>query len=155
MKDAMGLSGVLWAIFGIAAGGMIALQAPLNAQLARAVGSPVAAATVSFMAGTVALVVVTAVLLTATGATLAWRGTPPWLFVAGGCLGAFFVTCSIVLTPKLGAAAFLGFAVTGQLIAGLVLDHYGLLGLAVREVSLGRLAGTVLLIAGAVLLRIA
>jgi transporter family-2 protein len=142
-----------WAVLGVVAGGMIALQAPLNAQLARALGSPIAAAAVSFLAGTIALVMVTAVLVTSGGASLTWRGAPPWLFVAGGCLGAFFVTCSIILTPKLGAAAFLGFAVAGQLVAGLALDHFGLFGLAARELSLGRLAGAALLIVGAVLLR--
>ena len=151
----MAALGAGWAILSVVAGGMIAIQAPLNAQLARALGSPIAAAAVSFIAGTLALIVMTAVLLTASGPALTWRGAPPWLFVTGGCLGAFFVTCSIILTPKLGAAAFLGFAVTGQLVAGLLLDHYGLFDLAVREVSLGRLAGAVLLIVGAVLLRIA
>ena len=80
---------------------------------------------------------------------------PLWLFVAGGCLGAFYVTFSIILTPRLGAAVLMGLAVTGQLVAGLLLDHYGVLGLATRELSLGRLAGAALLIAGAVLLRIA
>ena len=134
---------------------MIALQAPLNAQLARALGSPVAAAAVSFAAGAAALIVTTAVLFAAGGIAPAARTAPPWLFVAGGLMGAAFVTCSIVLTPRLGAAVFLGFAVAGQLIAGLVLDHYGLLGLAIREVSPGRLAGVALLIAGAVLLRVA
>ena len=147
--------GVLWGVMGVFAGAMIALQAPLNAQLARALGSPIAAAAVSFVAGAAALVIVTTILLATSGTALTWRGTAPWLFVAGGILGAVFVTCSIVLTPKLGAAALLGFAVTGQLIAGLVMDHYGWIGLATREVSPGRLIGTGLLIAGAVLVRIA
>jgi bacterial/archaeal transporter family-2 protein len=148
-------SSAVWAVLGIVAGGMIALQAPVNAQLARALGSPVAAAAVSFTAGAAALVVATAVLLASNGVALTWRGIPPWLFVTGGCLGAIFVTCSIVLTPKLGAAAFLGFAVAGQLVAGLILDHFGLFGLAVQEVSPARLAGAALLIGGAVLLRVA
>jgi bacterial/archaeal transporter family-2 protein len=148
-------SSAFWAILGIVAGALIALQAPVNAQLARAIGSPVVAAAVSFAAGSAALLVVTAVLLASSGAPVTWRGTPLWLFVAGGCLGAFYVTFSIILTPRLGAAALMGLAVTGQLVAGLLLDHYGVLGLATRELSLGRLAGAALLIAGAVLLRIA
>jgi len=108
-------SGAVWAILGVVAGGMIALQAPVNAQLARALGSPIAAAAVSFTAGAAALVVVTAVLVTSGGPSLTWRGLPLWLYVAGGFLGAIFVTCSTVLTPKLGAAAFLGFAVAAAL----------------------------------------
>jgi bacterial/archaeal transporter family-2 protein len=146
-------SSAFWAILGVVAGGMIALQAPLNAQLARALGSPIAAAAVSFTAGAAVLVALTTVLVVTSGPSLTWQGIPPWLFVTGGFLGAFFVTCSIILTPKLGAAAFLGFAVAGQLVAGLLLDHFGLFGLAIRELSLGRLAGAACLIAGAVLLR--
>ena len=146
--------GIVWSVVGILAGMLIALQGPINAQLARGLGMPVAAAAASFVAGTVVLIALTLVLSQAQGITIAWRVPPLWMFVAGGCLGAVFVTCALVLTPKLGAAATMAFIVAGQLLAGLLLDRMGYFDLAVRELTLGRVAGAVLLLAGALLIRL-
>jgi len=135
------------------AGAFIAVQAPINAELARGLGKPVAAAAISFLSGAVALGLLTAVLTQAQGASPHWKGPALWLFVAGGVLGAMYVTVTIVLTPKLGAAALMAFLVAGQLIAGLAVDRIGFMGMAVRELSLGRIAGAGLLLVGALLIR--
>ena len=146
--------GIVWSLVGIAAGMLIALQAPINAQLARGLGMPIAAAAASFVAGTVVLIALTLVVSQAQGTSIAWRVPPLWMFVVGGCLGAAFVTCALVLTPKLGAAATMAFIVAGQLLTGLVLDRMGYFDLAVREITLGRMAGAVMLLAGALLIRL-
>jgi transporter family-2 protein len=88
------------------------------------------------------------------GTAIAWHVPPLWMFVTGGCLGAAFVTCALILTPKLGAAATMAFIVTGQLLAGLLLDRMGYFDLAVRELTLGRVAGAVLLVVGALMIRL-
>ena len=146
--------GIVWSLVGILAGALIALQGPINAQLARGLGMPVAAAAASFVAGSVVLVLITLVLSQAQGVTIAWRVPPLWMFLAGGCLGAVFVTCALILTPKLGAAATMAFIVAGQLLAGLLLDRLGYFDLAVRELTLGRVGGAILLLAGALLIRL-
>jgi transporter family-2 protein len=146
--------GIVWSLVGILAGALIALQGPINAQLARGLGMPVAAAAASFVAGSVVLILITLVLSQAQGITIAWRAPPLWMFLAGGCLGAIFVTCALILTPKLGAAATMAFIVAGQLLAGLLLDRLGYFDLAVRELTLGRVGGAVLLLAGALLIRL-
>jgi bacterial/archaeal transporter family-2 protein len=146
--------GIVWSVVGIFAGALIALQGPINAQLARGLGMPVAAAAASFVAGSVVLILITLVLSQSQGITIAWRVPPLWMFLAGGCLGAIFVTCALVLTPKLGAAATMAFIVAGQLIAGLLLDRLGYFDLAVRELTLGRVGGAALLLAGALLIRL-
>jgi bacterial/archaeal transporter family-2 protein len=146
--------GIVWSLVGILAGALIALQGPINAQLARGLGMPVAAAAASFVAGSVVLVLITLVLSQAQGVTIAWRVPPLWMFLAGGCLGAIFVTCALILTPKLGAAATMAFIVAGQLLAGLLLDRLGYFDLAVRELTLGRVGGAILLLAGALLIRL-
>lgn len=147
------MMGLVWSLLGVVAGVMIAMQAPINAQLARGLGFPLAAAAASFLAGTVALMVIATVAAQVQGTAIAWRAPPVWMFVVGGCLGAAFVTFSIILTPKLGSAATMAFIVAGQLLAGLVLDHFGYFGLAVREISIGRVGGALLLLAGALLIR--
>lgn len=148
------MAGMLWSILGVLTGAFIAIQAPINAELSRGLGLPVAAAASSFLAGAIVLALVSTVVSQAQGVSIAWRVPAPWLFVAGGCLGAAYVTSAIVLTPRLGAAATMAFIVTGQLLAGMLMDRIGFLGLAVREISVGRVAGALLLLAGALMIRL-
>ncbi|MEZ5781474.1 MAG: DMT family transporter [Rhizobiaceae bacterium] len=147
------MMGLFWSLLGILSGAFIAIQAPINSQLARGLGLPVAAAAFSFLSGAVVLAIVTLVIARAQGVTLDWRAPPPWTFVAGGVLGASYVTISTLLIPRIGAAALMAFLVAGQLIAGMMLDRVGFLGMAVREISIGRMAGAVLLLVGALLVR--
>lgn len=148
------MMGLVWSLLGIVSGAFIAIQAPINSQLARGLGLPVAAAAFSFLSGAIVLGIITVALVRFQGLSLDWKAPAPWLFVAGGVLGAFYVTLSTILTPKIGAAALMAFLVAGQLTAGMVLDRIGFLGMAVREISLGRLAGAALLLIGALLVRL-
>lgn len=142
-----------WALVGIVAGMFIALQGPINAQLAHKLGTPVAASAASFVAGAVLLVALVAIVTGVQGTTINWTAPPWWMYVVGGSLGAVFVTCALILTPKLGAAATMALIVAGQLLAGLVLDRLGWFDLAVRELTIGRVGGAILLLAGALLIR--
>ncbi len=54
---------------------------------------------------------------------------------------------------RIGAAAVMAFAVSGPLLAGILLDRIGFLGMAVREISVGRIGGALLLVAGALMIR--
>jgi transporter family-2 protein len=147
------VASLLWALLGIAAGACIAIQGPINAQLARGLGLPVAAAAMSFMAGAVLLAAVTTLSAAIGRVALNWRAPPAWTFVAGGFLGTVYVTAAVFLVPRLGAAAVMALAVAGQLLAGLFLDRIGFLGMAVRELSVGRIAGAVMLVVGVVMIR--
>lgn len=148
------MAGILWALLGILAGAFIAIQAPINAELSRGLGLPVAAAASSFLAGAIVLAAVSAAVSQTQGISIGWRVPPIWMFIVGGCLGAAYVTSAILLTPRLGAAATMAFIVTGQLLAGLAVDRIGFMGMAVREITLGRVAGAILLLAGALLIRL-
>jgi transporter family-2 protein len=145
---------VVWSLLGILSGAFIAVQAPINAQLARDLGMPVAAAAFSFLSGTIVLGIIAVVLVRVQDISLDWQAPAPWLYVAGGMLGGFYVTLSTILTPRIGAAALMAFLVAGQLLAGMLLDRVGFLGMAVREISLGRIVGADLLLGGALLIRI-
>ena len=71
----------------------------------------------------------------------------------GGLLGAFFVAATVTLVPRLGVAMTFSLIVAGQMIVTLIIDHYGLLGVPVKEVNLARIAGIVLIAGGVVLIR--
>ncbi len=146
--------GAFWSLLGMIAGAFLAAQAPINAQLARGLGLPIAAAAFSFLSGAIVLGVVTFVVMRMQGISLDLKAPAPWLFVGGGILGGSYVTISTILIPRLGAAAVMAFLVAGQLLAGMLLDRIGFLGMAVREISFGRVLGAVLLVTGALLVRL-
>ena len=138
-------------LLAIVAGALMAIQAPTNALLGKAAGSPVLAAFISFLVGSVALAVY--VLLSSTRIVASdFRGLP-WYVWIGGLYGAFFVAVAAFGAPKVGVAVLLTAVVAGQLAMAVVLDHYGLLGLPRHEFSLQRLAGLLLVVAGVVLVR--
>jgi transporter family-2 protein len=78
---------------------------------------------------------------------------PLWMW-AGGAFGVCFISLALVLLPKLGASGFMALALAGQVVASLVLDHFGWFGLVQRQVSLPRVLGVVMLIAGVVLIQL-
>ncbi|MBO9587836.1 MULTISPECIES: DMT family transporter [Devosia] len=145
---------LLWALMGVFAGACIAVQAPINAGLGRALEVPIAAAAVSFLAGGVVLWALAFLFSHLTATPINFAAPAQWTLVAGGLLGAFYVFSNITLTPMIGAAAVMALSVTGQLMAGLVLDKVGFMGMAVREITMGRVAGAALLIVGAVMIRV-
>lgn len=144
----------MWALMGIVAGACIAVQAPINAQLGRDLGVPIAAAGVSFVAGAILLWAIALIYSRSAGIAINFGAPAPWTFVAGGALGAFYVFSNIMLTPMIGAAAVMALSVSGQLVGGLLLDKAGFMGMAVREISLGRVAGAILLLVGAMMIRL-
>ena len=133
------------------AGVFMSVQAPTNAILGKASGSPVAAAFISFLVGTLAL---GAVVATGSGRLLAPElRAVPWYAWLGGLYGAFFVAIAAFGAPRVGVGPLLTAAIAGQLIGAVILDHYGLLGLARQPVSVEKIAGVVLVLVGAVLVR--
>jgi transporter family-2 protein len=64
------------------------------------------------------------------------------------------VVGNVFLVTRLGAATLFSFAIAGQLLAALVLDRFGLLGLVARELTLGRVAGAALVLVGALMVRL-
>ncbi|HEY0013430.1 MAG TPA: DMT family transporter [Allosphingosinicella sp.] len=129
------------------AGSLVALQAPTNAILSRAVASPVNAALVSFAVGFAALIVV-ALAMGARPNAEAVRGLP-WYAWTGGLYGAVFVAIAAFAAPRLGITFFLMVGIAGQLAMALLLDKVGAFGLAAQEITLQRVAGVTLVIAGA------
>ena len=139
-------------LIALLAGAMMPTQAATNNKMAAFVGSPILAAFVSFLVGTVALFVY--VLLSGVPlANLAGVRDAPAIAWAGGLLGAFFVAAAVTLVPRLGVAMTFSLIIAGQMIVTLVIDHFGLLGVPVKEVSLARLGGILLITAGVVLSR--
>ena len=141
-------------VFALGAGALIALQFGVNAALRGFLGgnSPFFATFASYAVGT----------FTSLGCLIALRPTlPSWSCVlaapgwawTGGALRVGYVTASVLLAPTLGATRLIVLVVTGQLLASVLFDHFGLIGYAVHPCNGWRALGCVLLVVAVVLIK--
>jgi transporter family-2 protein len=126
------------------AGALVAMQPPINSKLGQVTGT-FAAATISFVIGTIALLVVA---LVTSGQDFGAVKEVPWWYLTGGFIGAVFVATSLVTVRTLGAGGVVAAVIAGQLTFSVVIDRFGLLGLEQREVSPLRVVGVLLLALG-------
>jgi transporter family-2 protein len=133
------------------AGAMVAIQAPTNSMLAKAGDSPILAALISFMVGTIALLAVWLMTPNRPG-TAAFAGLP-WYAWIGGLYGAVFVAVAAYAAPRIGVASLITIGIAGQIVMALWLDHVGAMGLTREPINVGRALGALLVVAGVVLVR--
>ena len=128
----------------ICGGVALALQPSINGRLAQKTGI-LESSCISFAVGTLALV-----LLALAIGRGSFRGltAASWWELTGGLLGAFFVTMTIVVVPRLGTAAAMAAVIASQLITGMILDHVGFLGFRQIPFDAKRGIGVLLLLAG-------
>lgn len=139
-------------VVALIAGVVLPVQTAANNKMALAVGSPILGALVSFIVGTLSILTYAIVSGESLSALTDSKNAPTIAWI-GGILGAFFVASTIILLPRLGVAVTVSLIIAGQLIAAVVMDHYGLLGVPVKEISLLRIAGILLIVGGVVLVR--
>jgi bacterial/archaeal transporter family-2 protein len=134
----------------VAAGGLVAAQAPANNVLSERLGTW-GAVSVNFLVGTACVLVITFTL--AGGfAGEEGAGSPPWYYwILGGAGGAAIVATTLVAVRELGAGGVTAAVIAGQLALSVVLDRLGVLGLDERAVTWQKLLGIALLAAGTVL----
>lgn len=133
-------------------GGLLSVQPLLNAKVGVAAGHPVYAAMFSVLVSTTTMLVAALVLRLPPPDLPAVFRLPPWALL-GGVIGAFVVLVALTATPKLGAATTVALFIAGQLVASIILDHYGLLGVPIHPFDWTRALGVLLLIAGVALIR--
>ncbi len=139
-------------VFAVVAGAFLPTQAGINAQLARKLGHPLLAASVSFSLGTLVLFLYTFV-FHISWPTFGRAMQAPWYLWIGGLLGVIYLTATIILAPLLGAATMIGLIIAGQMLASITLDHFGLVGFPVHPLSFWRAFGAIFLITGVVLIQ--
>ena len=132
------------------AGGLIALQAPINSMLGKSVGT-FAAASVSFVVGTIVLVLITVLIGGGFGDVGEARHLS-WYYLSGGVLGAVYVTTALVAVRSLGAGGVVAATIAGQLTLSLLIDQLGFLGVDERAITWERVLGVLMLAIGTLLI---
>ena len=140
----------VYLIIALAAGVALATQSAINTQLAKAMsGEAVIATFISFAVGTIVLFFIAWVKTDLWG-NLSAIPSQPWWKLIGGILGAVVVFTTVLLAPKLGITAMLFFIIVGQLITAATIDHFGLIGMPIREVNITKFIGLIIVASGLV-----
>ena len=140
----------VYLIIALAAGVALATQSAINTQLAKAMsGEAVIATFISFAVGTIVLFFIAWVKTDLWG-NLCAIPSQPWWKLIGGVLGAIVVFTTVLLAPKLGITAMLFFIIVGQLITAATIDHFGLIGMPIREVNITKFIGLIIVAFGLV-----
>jgi transporter family-2 protein len=134
----------------IAAGAGLVLQTAMNAGLGSALGRPILGTAMNFVVGLGALLLFILATRTPMPSREMISSAPAWVWF-GGLMGALYVGTVTVAGPRLGAIAILALSVAGQLIASVVVDHFGLLGFPQQTVGAVKILGVLLVCAGVVL----
>jgi transporter family-2 protein len=141
------VSRVLAVVLAVAAGCLVGMQAPVNARLGSSVGK-LQAATLSFLVGTAALLVITAVAAQGGFENLRQVSAVPWWALIGGLFGAVYVAVALATVTTLGASGLTAAVITGQLAVSALIDRLGLFGIARQQLSATRVIGLLVLALG-------
>ena len=141
---------LLWAAL---AGAFIPVMAILNGRLGKSMGEALHASVILFGVGFLFCLTVALVLTKSLPHATDLANAKPIEYLGGFIVG-FYVISATLLAPRIGLANFIVCAVSAQIIISVVIDHFGLLGAMVRPVSMTRLIGIGLLIAGIIVTQI-
>ncbi len=142
---------LIWASL---AGAFIPVMAILNSRLGKTLGENFHAPVIAFM---VAITLGTTFSFIATKSLPDITQLPKANLVdyLGGFIVCFYVFSATFLAPRMGVANFIVCAVSAQIVVSVVIDNYGLLGAALRPVSLLRIGGVALLLLGLIITQLA
>ncbi len=140
------LSKLPYVVAAVAVGGFISLQPGLNADVARRIGSPFAAAFLSI--GISFAFALFYILSTRQSATWAAAWSLPWYLWIPGVIGFVFVAVGLWLAPILGASTLFASIVAGQLISATIVDQLGVGGYEAHAFDPWRIVAVALVLSG-------
>lgn len=128
------------------------IQAGLNSRLSQSLGNPLLGSLISFVGGTLAMLLIIAV-TTKNFPSLEKLQQTPAIYFLGGLLGASFVLAAIIFLPRLGATTLMISFILGQLIGSILLDHMGLLTNNTISIDTKRIIGVLLVFIGLIMVQ--
>lgn len=136
----------------IVAGAVVPFQAGANAVVGRTLGHPLWSTIISLCVSFACILPVMALAKVEAPMFSNLSQAPRWIWI-GGIVGVVYITGALILTPKLGAASFVTAAIAGQMLASIIIDQWGLVGLPQQPVSAVRLAGLGLIFLGLIVMQ--
>lgn len=135
-------------IIGLLGGVAVGIQSPIAGAMGQKIGG-IAGSFVVHLSGAI----VSGVLLFFIGGQKIrdWH-ILPWYMLIAGVFGVFLYQTISITLPRLGSTLMVTLVIMGQLIMGVIIDHYGWLGVQQHPISFTRLAGVLVLLVGGYLI---
>ena len=134
-------------------GAILPVQAVLNTKLGKQTGGPLVSSLLSFLVGLICLFIINLFANYTALTHMKLLSVSPWYVWMGGLLGAIYVSCVIFVNQQQGVALTFALVVAGQIFISLLIDHFGLFGSIVRPLSIPKIIGALLIVAGLVLIK--
>lgn len=129
---------ITWIILiGLVGGVAVGLQSPLASMMSQRIGMLESVFIVHVGGALVALV---PLLFYGGGKLGQWRSVP-WYALLAGAFGLVVIGAISYMIPRIGVAGSIITVVSGQLLVGTILDHFGWLGAAEHPLDATRLLG--------------
>lgn len=146
---------LLWQAMGILLGMGTSVQTAANGYVGKIVESPFRSAIINFLVGLALILVFCVVQFLRDGRKLpiSKEKTPWWSWLGGAC-GVVFITANAAMSSRIGTGMTLVCSQVGIMLGGILIDQFGLFGNAKRPATAMRIFGVVLMIAGAVVIRL-
>src|ERR1043165_7962204 len=135
---------ILIILIGLAGGAAVGIQSPLASMISQRLGTFESVFIVHIGGAIIALL---PLLFIGGGKLSQWRSVP-WYALVGGVFGLVVISAISYMIPRVGVAAAITTIVAGQLLVSTVLDHFGLLGAAVRSMDATRALGLAVVLVG-------
>ena len=140
------------ALLALLAGGSIAIQASMNAQLGVLLKSSLIGTTVAFTCSVFFTLLAVIVSTRHYPQAEAISSVPFYLWFSGGALSAFAVAMFYYLIPKMGVGPMMSYALTGQLLIAIMASHFGWFDFPVKQITAVKFTGIVALVNGLILI---
>lgn len=140
---------MLWILFGIIAGLVLPVQTLVNTRLRASTGTPFSSSLISFAVGTVTLLVIATAITGGTFGISQAFGEPLWIWF-GGLLGVVALTGNILLFPHLGAVQTVVLPIAGQIMMGVVIDHFRFFDSPASPLTIVRAVGALVTLGGVI-----
>ena len=131
-------------LIGLAGGVAVGLQSPMASMLTQRLGIFESVFIVHVGGAIIALI---PLLIYGGGKLSQWRSVP-WYTLGAGIFGLVVIAAISYMIPRVGVAASITTVVAGQLLVGMILDHFGLLGAAVKPLDITRVIGIAVVLFG-------
>jgi len=134
-------------------GAILPVQAVLNTKLGKQTGGPLISSLLSFLVGLICLIIINLATNYSALTHIKPFSVSPWYVWLGGLLGAIFVAGIISINQQQGVAFTFALVVSGQIFISLLIDHFGLFGSIIHPLTIQKILGAILIIAGLVLIK--
>lgn len=148
-----GLNSWLWRLWGVFAGMLSASQTAINGHLGIVVGSAIKSAFISFLIGTVLLIIIVLIMRP----KVRYKETADqhrWWMWIGGVIGSLYVLGNAYLAPTIGTGLAVVIVLIGLMAGSLLIDQFGWLDAKRNPITPIQLVGLLMMILGVVVIRL-